>query len=217
MVCLLHELLPTEVKAFSPSFWAGAQRCLRLRTCAQAGSEAVRSPGDCFLDVTKAFYREVGGGKVHKGSWLKLILTFFKLKKMQDEARKTVPEDGNLLNVRCHLACDFSQSPCCSAFPQADQSMSTLPQPQRLIGQAAQLIGSQRQLVQGEIMVMGGMLVVKKVRCWTAPAPCAKERLVCSRPASSAGRRCVLPLLREGVWGPPHQGCGVHAGWRLCC
>ena len=76
-VAQLHEMLPSEVKAFQPAFWGG----------------------DLYLDINKAFYREVGSGKVQKGSWFKFVFTLCHLMSLQTEARKTVPEDGNLLKV----------------------------------------------------------------------------------------------------------------------
>ena len=79
-LCLqLHELLPNEVKAFQPAFFGG----------------------EVFLDVSKAFYKEVGEGKIRKGSWLSFIWNIFSLRKKQLEAQKTVDEANNTVVGLC--------------------------------------------------------------------------------------------------------------------
>ena len=88
-------MLPSEVKAFQPAFWGG----------------------ELYLDIDKAFYREVGSGKLRKGSWFKFLFTLCHLMSLEKEAIKTVPEAGNRLEVWTRKdevldACDEDFSAC---------------------------------------------------------------------------------------------------------
>ncbi|KAK9906498.1 hypothetical protein WJX75_002938 [Coccomyxa subellipsoidea] len=66
MVCVVHEALPAEIKAFWPEYW----------------------PGQLYLDTSKTLYKALGDGKLRKGSLLWFLNPFSVIWKHAKEAKE---------------------------------------------------------------------------------------------------------------------------------
>ncbi|CAL8462490.1 g2023 [Coccomyxa elongata] len=75
LVCVVHEGLPAEIKAFWPDYW----------------------PGELYLDTDKKLYKALGNGKLRKGSLLWFLNPFSVIWQHAREAKEVHKiEDSNL-------------------------------------------------------------------------------------------------------------------------
>ena len=104
LVCVVHESLPAEIKAFWPEYWYVRGELFVLMWFGVLFSRKIVlidcvpcRPGELYLDTDKQLYKALGNGKLRKGSLLWFLNPFSVIWQHAREAKEVHNiQDSNL-------------------------------------------------------------------------------------------------------------------------